>query len=127
MKRESLKSYEIIECAKEMVNWKDQPHQLLNILIGCTEHCPFCGEQCNLLEHDDSCDHQTEVHRISCLGGWVSEHTNAMTTSICPIKVDSNKRFRKPDGEYHPYKDYKTVYPQWFIPPGKSTKKLLLL
>ena len=122
LKRKALKSYEKIECAKEMVNWKDQPHQLLRALIGCTEQCPFCGEQCDLLEHDDSCDHRTEVHRITCLAGWRCSNTQAMTTSICPIQVDSEIKFRKPDGEYHPYKDYKTVYPKWFIPPDKSAK-----
>ena len=122
LNRKFLKSYEKILCAKEMVNWKDQPHNLLKVLIGCTEQCPFCGEQCDLLEHDDNCDHRTEVHRISCLAGWRNTSTQAMTTSICPIKVDGDGHFHKPDGERHPYKDYKTIYPNWFIPPDKSAK-----
>ena len=111
-----------VDCETEMVNWKDQPHELLNDLIGCTEQCPFCKEQCDLLENHD-CDHRTEVHRISCLAGWRNLATQEMTTDICPALIDSEDRcFRRPDGESQNYKDYKKVYEKWSIPPNKSPK-----
>ena len=43
------------------IDWKDKPHELLNSLVGCTAQCPFCGEQCDLMEHDSDHDHRTEV------------------------------------------------------------------
>ena len=111
-----------VDCETEMINWKDQPHELLNDLIGCTEQCPFCKEQCDLLENHD-CDHRTEVHRISCLAGWRKRDTQEMTTDICPVLIDSqDRRFRRPDGESQYYKDYKKVYEKWSIPPNKSPK-----
>ena len=114
-----------IDCETEMINWKDQPHELLNDLIGCTEQCPFCKEQCDLMENHD-CDHRTEVHRIDCLAGWRSRVTQEMSPAICPVLIDSqDSKFRRPDGGYQHYKDYKKVYKYWSIPPNKSPKSCL--
>jgi len=111
-----------VDCDKEMKHWKDQPQELLSDLIGCTEQCPFCMEQCDLLENHD-CDHRTEVHRISCLAGWRSVATQEMTTDICPVLIASEDRmFKNPEGEFQHYKDYKKVYQNWSIPPNKSPK-----
>ena len=70
-----------IKCAKDMSQWKDKPHELLKDLIGCTAQCPFCREQCDLLdpEHytkDGDQKHRTEVHRPVCLGGMRSQDKN---------------------------------------------------
>ncbi len=56
-------TYDKIWCEEEMENWKVKPHELLNSLIGCTEQCPFCGEQCDMLDphhyEDTGQKHQT--------------------------------------------------------------------
>ncbi len=109
---------------RAMGNWKDKPHDLLKNLIGCTAQCPFCGEQCDLLEHDDSCDHRTEVHRIGCLAGWRYSKTGKMITSICPMLITGDGSFYPTveSEESVPYKDYKTIHPQWLIPPDVVAK-----
>ncbi len=113
-----------IKCERAMDSWKDKPHDLLKNLIGCTAQCPFCGEQCDLLEHDDSCDHRTEVHRIGCLAGWRYRETGQMITSICPILIAGGGSFYPTTNsdETVPFKDYKTIHPQWFIPPDVVAK-----
>ena len=107
-----------------MENWKDKPHDdLLKSLIGCTSQCPFCKEQCDLLEHDESCDHRTEVHRMNCLAGWRTK-SGKMVTSICPMLIAGDGSFY-PTSESEdavPYKDYKTIHPQWSIPPDIVVK-----
>ena len=102
------------------IDWKVKPHELLNSLVGCTAQCPFCGEQCDLLEHEDDHDHRTQVHRMDCLAGFREKDTKVMTTNVCPALVDGERLFCKPDGESHPYKEYKTVHKTW------SFQKMLL-
>ena len=104
------------------IDWRDNPHELLNSLVGCTAQCPFCGEQCDLLEHDNGHDHRTEVHRMDCLAGFKDKDTRVMTTNVCPALVDGKGSFRKPDGESHPYRKYKTVHNTWSILPDVTSK-----
>ena len=114
-----------VDCETEMINWKNQPHELLSDLIGCTEQCPFCKEQCDLMENHDG-DHRTEVHRISCLAGWINIGTKEMTTDICPVLIASRDlQFYKRNGDLHLYRNYKQVYKNWSIPPNKSPKSCL--
>ena len=106
------------------IDWRYKPHELLNSLVGCTAQCPFCGEQCDLLQeqHDSQCDHRAEVHRMDCLAGFREKDTRVMTTNVCPALVDGRGSFRKPDGESHPYREYKTVCRTWSIPPDVTSK-----
>ena len=120
------KYFDTIMFKSEINSWKDKPHDLLKSLIGCTEQCPFCGEQCDLLEHDPSVqEHRTETHRLSCLAGWRDISTKKKLIEICPTQVAGDCRFRRPDGEFHPYQNYKEVYPQWSIPPDVTSKSCL--
>ena len=50
LKQKLQASFNDIKCESEMANWKDKPHDLLRKLIGCTAQCPFCGEQCDLID-----------------------------------------------------------------------------
>ena len=104
------------------IDWKVKPHELLNSLVGCTAQCPFCGEQCEQLEHHNDRDHRAEVHRIDCLAGWRDRHTKVMTTNVCPALVDGERLFQKPDREFHPCREYKTVHKTWSIPPDVTSK-----
>lgn len=49
----------------------NSPHLMLcSTLIGCTEQCPFCREQCELTDANHAeCgkDHFTNIHRPQCL------------------------------------------------------------
>jgi len=80
-------------------------------LIGCTEQCPFCKEHCDLLVHETGDkEHQTEVHRVSCLAGWKYECNGGIAVHLCPDLVGSEYYFGSTA-----CKDYKTVYPTWSI------------
>ena len=122
----TLKSFETITCQTEMVHWTNKPHELLKSLIGCTAQCPFCGEQCYLMEHEVSTQqHRTEVHRIDCLAGWREKQSQIMVTGFCPALVASDRHFCKADDERHPYKNYRSVYTTWSIPPNVTSKSTL--
>ncbi len=123
-------SYHKIRCEEEMVNWKVKPHELLNSLIGCTAQCPFCGEQCDMLDPDHYRDagqkHRTAVHRMDCLAGWRHKDSQELGTIFCPVEVTSDHSFYQSDSHtFHPYKKYQNVYPAWSIPPDKTAESFL--
>ncbi len=117
-------SYDKIRCEEEMVNWKVKPHETLNPLIA---QCPFCGEQCDMLNtrhnEDTGQKHQTAVHRLDCLAGWRIKQTQVLATNFCPVEVASDHNFYKSDGvTVHPYREFQEVYPAWSIPPDKTAE-----
>ncbi len=122
------KSFSTISCEKEMEFWKNKPHELLEKLIGCTAQCPFCGEQCDLLDpnHENDYDHRIEIHRISCLKGRRWKDSGVMTTHFCQASVSrADLLFEYEEDEYHPYNDYKSIYKNWEIAPDISSESSL--
>ena len=106
----------------EISEWNNPPHLVLcNTLIGCTEQCPFCKEQCELTDPDHLTlgkVHFTETHRLQCLGTYTWVADKSLVLEICSELVETDKSFREPDTdpeEYIPYKDYKTIYKDWLI------------
>ena len=99
------------------------PHNVLyNSLIGCKEQCPFCKEQCELTDEnhlESGKPHYTEIHRPSCLGKYVYNKDNKLvfTTCIKVVNPEGDYKFRNADtnNEYHLYKEYKKIYPNWLI------------
>ena len=99
------------------------PHNVLyNSLIGCKEQCPFCKEQCELTDEshlDAGKPHYTEIHRPSCLGRYVYSSDNKLVFTICTkvVNPDTDYTFRNADtnNEFHLYKEYKKIYPDWLI------------
>ena len=98
----------------------NKPYKLLKPLVGCCKQCPFCGEQCDWQEHDTkNVKHKVAQHRPDCLGGYKTSSTRQLTTDLCPSMVGSGRKFRDSSQgmtEYHPYSDYKTIFPEWSIP-----------
>ena len=126
LEEKTLKSLKKITYQSEMVHWTKQPHELLKSLIGCTAPCPFCGEQCDLMEHEVNTQlHRTEVHRIDCLAGWRDKQSQIMVTGFCPALVASDRQFYKANQELHRYKNYRAVYTTWSIPPNLTSKSTL--
>ena len=123
--------YATVKCEKDMTNWKDTPFDLLSDLVGCTEQCPFCGEQCDLRDPDhyknNNVKHRTGIHRPSCLANFKDRRTKVMATQFCPFLVASDRSFQnsKTNGKFHPYKKYEDIYPEWSIPPDPSAESCL--
>jgi len=107
----------------KLIDSPKSPHNLLyNSLIGCKAQCPFCKEQCELTDENHPASgkpHYTEIHRPQCLGTYTYEHTKQVVLKICTCDVnpESNTTFRNADtnNEWHPYKEYKKIYPNWLI------------
>ena len=122
-------SFDEIKCEKEMETWTDKPHDFLKELVGCTEQCPFCGEQCDLLgaDHTSTVKHHTAVHRSVCLKGYQKIETQVLQTEFCPTKIASEIQFRNSDTkeEMVNYSDYRTIYPNWTIEPDVTSKSSL--
>ena len=97
------------------------PHMVLyNSLIGCKEQCPFCKEQCELTNEnhlDSKKPHYTEIHRPKCLGRLTYEKTKQLVFETCIAGIEGKDSFRNHDTnhEWHPFKKYKDIYPNWQI------------
>ena len=95
------------------------PDQLLcETLTGCTAICPFCGEQC---DRTTQCPkdryHFVMLHRYQIFGRWLYDGTNELVLRTCNDCVGTDKSFTKSDGNSHPFRLYKQIYPDWVIDP----------
>ncbi|XP_068103285.1 up-regulator of cell proliferation-like [Hyperolius riggenbachi] len=95
--------------------------ELFRQVVGCKKQCPFCKVPCEA-GGDKHKEHFATVHRPEGLGNWSWEDDRTLTTDICSASVLSNSSFRNSDtgGNWHPYKDYRTYYPDWAIQPDPS-------
>lgn len=113
-----------MKCETEMAKWKNKPHELLVDLVGCMEQCPFCKEQCDLLQPNhvqNGQKHRVEVHRPDCLAGW--RWRGVLTVDFCPAEVAGTRKFLHASSLFgHPYKDYQSVYPDWSIPQDTTSE-----
>ena len=105
--------------------WEEKAFNLFTNLIGCCEQCPFCAEQCDLMfpDHEsDGVDHSVELHRPECLAQFRWTTTQEIVIDICSTSVATNCKFKNKDtgNEYHPYKEYRDIYPKWKITPELS-------
>ncbi|XP_068099974.1 interferon-induced very large GTPase 1-like [Hyperolius riggenbachi] len=95
--------------------------ELFRKVVGCGEQCPFCSVPCEAGggEHKE---HFATIHRPEGLGRtrWITDKT--LLTDICSTCVVSDCRFKNADTreEWHPYKEYRTIYPDWAIQPDPS-------
>ncbi|XP_060924767.1 up-regulator of cell proliferation-like [Limanda limanda] len=97
--------------------------QLFKRVFGCGRQCPFCKAPCEAggKEHKQ---HHAAIHRPQGLGRHQYESGGRLVNSLCTTEVHSDRSFRNSDtkGEWHPYKDYNKYYPDWIIPPDRTTE-----
>ena len=105
---------------------QQKPHKdIFEALAGCTAQCPFCQAQCELTtdKHSTNIKHTTQ-HRPQCLGNYRWNADNTMVLDVCTYSVspDSDTKFRneKTRGNWHLYKRYTELYPEWAITADKS-------
>ena len=127
LKKILQESYGGITCKTSILFWKDKPHEHLSELVGCTEQCPYCGEQCDLLDNHEG-KHRTEVHRPNCLGGTHDRETKVLSLDFCPVLVaDPKQQFYKSHDSNELYYacNYEEKFPNWSIVPDKSAANSL--
>ncbi|XP_075422627.1 up-regulator of cell proliferation-like [Ascaphus truei] len=95
--------------------------ELFKKVFGCGKQCPFCKVPCEAGAADHK-EHFASVHRPQGLGSYRDLETNVLCESLCSTDVVSNRSFRNSDTEekLHPYKDYRTYYPDWAIQPDPN-------
>ena len=107
LKQKLHASLDGIKCENEMDKWKDKLYDLFRDLVGCTAQCPFCGEQCDMInpEHNVSMfKHYTSIHRPICLKGTWS---NGTSLESCSTMI-ARERWRS--------------HPDWYIVPDYSVE-----
>ena len=111
-----------------VTEWRTSPHLMLcESVIGCTEQCPFCGEQCELTDPNHAAcgkDHFINIHRPQCLGRFTWHDSKKLVLDLCTYSIESDCRFKNADTNYewHPYKDYRSVYKNWCISNESPTE-----
>uniref|UniRef100_F6RAG6 Upregulator of cell proliferation n=1 Tax=Xenopus tropicalis TaxID=8364 RepID=F6RAG6_XENTR len=110
--------------------------ELFKRVFGCGKQCPFCKAPCEAGGTDHK-EHFASVHRpqglgnwqyaesselLKMLGHWLHEKSGKLITEICSTNVISGSCFRNSDTneQWHPYKDYRLIYPDWAIQPDPS-------
>ncbi|XP_040211496.1 up-regulator of cell proliferation-like [Rana temporaria] len=96
-------------------------HELFRKVVGCGKQCPFCGVPCEAGGSDHK-NHSASIHRPLGLGQYYFVEDEKLFIDICSTLVVSNLTFRNTDTEWkdHPYKEYRTYYPDWVIQPDSS-------
>ena len=108
-----------------ITKWDNPPHLLLyENIIGCTEQCPFCGEQCELTDPDHVAHgepHFVNIHRPQYLGRHTSDK---LVLDLCTYSVQSGKSFKNEDtnDKWIPYEDYRSIYKNWYISADSPTE-----
>ena len=106
----------------------NSPHLILcDSLMGCTERCPFCREQCELTDPNHAeCgkDHFINIHRPQCLGTYTWNISKKLVLDLCTYSVESDCTFRNADtnDQWVPYKDYRSIYKNWCISNESPTE-----
>ena len=110
---------------EKMEEWTKRPFDILcKEMGGCCEQCPFCKAKCEMINPDHPGDHHVALHRPQCLGGyrWEIPDNPLMVLDVCTTSVQGNGMFRCKDTnqQFHPYKNYREIYPKWSIQPNSS-------
>ncbi|KAM4697666.1 up-regulator of cell proliferation-like [Rhinophrynus dorsalis] len=95
--------------------------ELFKKVFGCGKQCPFCKVPCEAGAADHT-EHFASVHRPQGLGTYRYERSKKLCTGICSTDIVSDIPFKNSDTDWnsHPYREYRTVYPDWAIQPDRS-------
>uniref|UniRef100_A0A8C5G0E9 Si:dkey-85k7.12 n=1 Tax=Gouania willdenowi TaxID=441366 RepID=A0A8C5G0E9_GOUWI len=109
-----------IQTKLENLHMKPQ-NELFTRVIGCGQQCPFCKMPCDAGGKAHT-EHWASLHRPKGLGRYRWDETKKLVTDICSSSVISDTRFRchQTNDQWHPYKDYKQIFPDWKISPDVS-------
>ncbi|XP_078508772.1 interferon-induced very large GTPase 1-like [Lissotriton helveticus] len=95
--------------------------ELFNKVFGCGKQCPFCKAPCEAGGQAHT-EHFATVHRPQGLGRVRDVDTQKLVYAVCSSIVASKTKFQQSEteGKWHPYKDYRSLYPDWSIQPDPS-------
>ncbi|KAJ8261491.1 hypothetical protein COCON_G00172140 [Conger conger] len=99
-----------------------QPQKVLfNRVFGCGKQCPFCRAPCEAGGKSHT-EHFASIHRPQGITGSIHYVARILVSNICSTDVASEGcfRFRETQWKSHPYKYYRSIYPDWRIQPDTS-------
>lgn len=93
---------------------------ILEECVGCTESCPFCHAPCTLNNAghtQQGIKHNANEHYSQACGQYRWTKNNKLVAENCTANVASDARFRctETKHEWHPYKRYYEIFPDWKI------------
>ncbi len=90
--------------------------ELFKRVQGCGKRCPFCKAPCEA-GGEAHAKHFVSIHRPEGLGRCRFHDSEKLVTDICTSLVLSDSHFKCHDtnDEWHPYKEYNKIYPDWHI------------
>ncbi|XP_051799552.1 interferon-induced very large GTPase 1-like [Acanthochromis polyacanthus] len=96
-------------------------NELFTRVVGCGKQCPFCKVPCEA-GGEEHTQHFASLHRPQGLGRYKWNSTNELVIDICSSLVVSDAKFRciTTNNEWHPYKRYREIYPDWDIRPAAT-------
>ena len=110
----TINSWDVVTKLKE----RNLTNFLFKEVIGCSAKCPFCKVPCDTHSGGKSSgNHSATLHRPRGLGGRNYVDSLKLVTDDCCLAVTTDQAFRNKDtkGEWHPYKEYHKLYPNWTI------------
>ncbi|XP_063049186.1 up-regulator of cell proliferation-like [Engraulis encrasicolus] len=123
-----VKGYEMRSSSEDITERIEQlplkPHALLfSSLCGCGHQCPFCNTPCEAGGQGHT-RHFANMDRPQAFGHRVWHGSNKLVTDICTTSVFSDIRFRslETNGQWHPYNEYREIYPDWNIAGDASVE-----
>uniref|UniRef100_A0A669B5Z5 VLIG-type G domain-containing protein n=1 Tax=Oreochromis niloticus TaxID=8128 RepID=A0A669B5Z5_ORENI len=123
MAQDLRKAFERLNFQTKLQRLPVQPeNKLFNQLVGCGKQCPFCKAPCDAGGEEHK--HFASLHRPEGLGRYRWDSTRKLVLDICSSLIVSDCRFRcsATNDEWHPYKSYRDIFPDWNIPPDVSLK-----
>ncbi|XP_064197907.1 up-regulator of cell proliferation-like [Anguilla rostrata] len=95
--------------------------ELFNRVFGCGRQCPFCKTPCEAGGKNHT-EHFASIHRPLGTGSYRYTVSGQLYVDVCSTCVVSEGTFGSPETEWkcHPYKDYRSIYPDWHIQPDTS-------
>ncbi|XP_066433690.1 up-regulator of cell proliferation-like [Eleutherodactylus coqui] len=111
-----------VEDLLSMVTVKPQ-EELFKKVFGCGKQCPFCKVPCEAGGADHK-EHFASIHRPQGLGRYRDIETKVLFHEVCTTDVVTERKFKchETKWELHPYKEYRTIFPDWKIQPDPSIK-----
>ncbi|KAG7470829.1 hypothetical protein MATL_G00117990 [Megalops atlanticus] len=92
--------------------------ELYHRVKGCEQQCPFCKAPCDAGGGEHTV-HRTLLHRPKGLVSYTCAGSSSLSPTTCPSDIAGGNLFlnQDTDGKSFRYKDYRSVYPDWSIPP----------
>ncbi|XP_075784751.1 up-regulator of cell proliferation-like [Pelodiscus sinensis] len=122
LEKDILAEFDEMTFKSKLSNLSLKPQdEIFKCVFGCGKQCPFCKVPCEAGGMDHG-EHFATVHRPQGLAQCKNKRTGMLEFSLCTSDVVSKAVFTNSETEakFHPYKDYRQVYPDWRIQPDSS-------